>query len=242
MVSFPFGKQTSLQEKNDFWDNLITTIIALNKPCFLIGDFNEILSPADKLGGIPPHSSRFLRLHKTMNELNLMDTKTVGFPFTWRKSLNMNHNILERLDRVLIPQNCVNYLPQITVQHHPFTTSDHCLISFSLGTDTRKLKLPFRYDNAWGKERSFSKLVHKVWTKKCAGSFMHRVAHKLKLLKFYSKEWAKKRQTYNNNYYIKQAEEYLSKLYEDFLNDPANIDTHRKIKKPYNSIQQDSKP
>ena len=52
------------RDKVDFWNHLVELNNIIDLPWCLIGDFNEILCPNEKLGGQPPATIRFHRLNK----------------------------------------------------------------------------------------------------------------------------------------------------------------------------------
>jgi len=60
-----------IREKNDFWTHLIELNNVIDLPWCLMGDFNEILCPNEKLGGQPPATNRFHRLRHFLSTINV---------------------------------------------------------------------------------------------------------------------------------------------------------------------------
>lgn len=84
--------------KNEFWCDLITYCNSLSIPFVVMGDYNEIGKPCDKLGGA---STFYRRVDRLLNFTSLVPCKELpskGFPFTWRKKTHGPDNIHEKLD------------------------------------------------------------------------------------------------------------------------------------------------
>ena len=68
--------------KDAFWALLTNLVLNLNLPSIIMGDFNEISCPSDKLGGVYPNKNRFLRINNIIQNCNLVDLDTRGNEFT----------------------------------------------------------------------------------------------------------------------------------------------------------------
>ena len=60
-------------EKDAFWSFLTDYVSGLQFPWLLLGDFNEMLSPQDKLGGSPLKSTQLNRLPLFLSTSHAMD-------------------------------------------------------------------------------------------------------------------------------------------------------------------------
>lgn len=68
----------------------------------IIGDFNDLLSTTDKLGGAE-HPSWCLRgFRDVVTDCSLHDLPLIGYPFTWSRAKGKPHGIEERLDMALV--------------------------------------------------------------------------------------------------------------------------------------------
>lgn len=117
-------------------------------------------------------------------------------PFLWPKfyleeKKDGSNNIFERLDRGLANSEWLNLFPTAHIQHHTFTTSDHCQISLNLALNKSFKCPPFRFEKMWSQRSDYMALVAKVWNNRFEGSNMCCLTKKLKLLKSVSKEWNK---------------------------------------------------
>ena len=70
------------RDKDDFWNHLVELNNVIDLPWCLIGDFNEILCPNEKLGGQPPAICRFHRLNDFLAAINAECVQVSGCLFT----------------------------------------------------------------------------------------------------------------------------------------------------------------
>lgn len=87
--------------KHEFWSKLILYANNLDLSFIIIGDFNEIGSDLDKMGGAEFNSSRLNILNKHFSQEDCVDIPFFGSRFTWRKKKGGANNIFERLDKVV---------------------------------------------------------------------------------------------------------------------------------------------
>lgn len=76
-----------------------------------IGDFNVILSPNEKYGGLSL-GKRCSHFGDFMEDMDLHDLGFKGSPFTWHRG-----NLFERLDRALGNEAWVKTFPDSLVSH-----------------------------------------------------------------------------------------------------------------------------
>lgn len=84
--------------KTSLWTSISDLNIRIHSPWMLIGDFNAILSPDEKIGGNPSSSSSN-DFSSEINNLGLIDPVFVGYPFTCSNKRTGTKNIQERIDR-----------------------------------------------------------------------------------------------------------------------------------------------
>lgn len=182
--------------KSNYWQFIQQIIDNHDLPFFIMSDFNDLFASLDKWGGIEISSPRLCRLIDFASINGLIDLNYIGFPFTWRKSQDLNNTILERLDRFLIQPSIINYFDRTNLEHLPFTTSDHCCIILQLGNDNHNRKFPFRFENIWLENKHYQSIVRKVWNSHYNGSELFKLFMKQKRLKIETKMWLKH---FNNN-------------------------------------------
>ena len=98
------------------------------------------------MGGAQPHINRLKRLVEFKNQNGLHDLQTYGNEFTWRKRKFGPNNTLEKLDRVLVSHQILQWFPHILTKYHAFTSSDHCQISVNLNNNNLRKVQPFKFE------------------------------------------------------------------------------------------------
>ncbi|KAL1174946.1 hypothetical protein V6Z11_A04G051900 [Gossypium hirsutum] len=118
----PDSNSPNKQKCSDLWDILKSSIPLGNVPWVAIGDFNVILLPSEKLGGMS--TGRHCPLFGDfVDKAKLHDLGFRGPPFTWHRGL-----LFERLDMALgneawvqaFPNSLVTHLPKIKFDHRSF--------------------------------------------------------------------------------------------------------------------------
>ena len=153
-------------DKEQFWIELLQFTSTLACMFVLIGDFNEMGSPQDKVGGAAPSLSRYKRLDYIKSNYNVIDLPFSGQIFTWRKKICGENNIWERLDRVVVSPKFIEQFPSAHINHHVFRTSDHCQIQLSFMRNSNlKKATPFKLEKQWTFRKDFTIEVAKFGTK-----------------------------------------------------------------------------
>jgi len=147
------------------WNNLATVANSHNLPWIIAGDFNELLSSDDKLGGRPISLYRANIFKECLDACNMADLDFQGPRYTWTNKNDLCSLIQERLDRFFAnPDWCVLY-PEAQVTHLPRCSSDHCPVLMELEPQPSiRLNRPFRFHSFWLSDTSFPKIVQNAWS------------------------------------------------------------------------------
>ena len=110
-----------------FWECLQNLARHISLPWVLLGDFNDMISDDEKLGGLPVNRTRISAFRNYMDNCGLMDLGFHGPSFTWtNKSPCWQTIIKERLDRGLGNAEWATLFPSAEIHHLPRVKSDHC--------------------------------------------------------------------------------------------------------------------
>ncbi|XP_058760344.1 uncharacterized protein LOC131633667 [Vicia villosa] len=131
-----------------------------NLPWCIIGDFNDLLSQADKRG-LHPHPNWLCSgFQDVVAECNLTDIPLEGHPFTWIKSRGAEHMIEERLDMSLADPNWLHIFSVAKLTNLVATHSDHSPILLCCDpVDNRQTRRSFRFENWWLQEEEVVDVV-----------------------------------------------------------------------------------
>ncbi|XP_060968323.1 uncharacterized protein LOC115710989 [Cannabis sativa] len=141
----------------------------LESPRFLIGDFNEILSQSDKLGGSLRNESQIEAFRNTLDHCHLQDLPYEGDRFTWVKNRKAVTTIKERLDWVFTNHLWSSIFEVPTVSHLDFFSSDHRAIATTV-TSLHSTAAPpqkhsrFRFEKLWLADPESKEIISSCWS------------------------------------------------------------------------------
>ena len=138
-----------------FWEYLQNLALHVSLPWVLLGDFNDMISDEEKLGGLPVNRTRMSAFRNCMDNYGLIDLGFHGPHYTWTNR--------ERLDRELGNAEWATLFPTVEIHHLLKVKSDHCLILLSTDLRERKPPKPFRFEQMWLTDPTFPTLVDESW-------------------------------------------------------------------------------
>ncbi|XP_021728702.1 uncharacterized protein LOC110695776 [Chenopodium quinoa] len=99
------------------WNDLRNNLPPDYNPWMLLGDLNEVTSPAEKMGGRNFRMSQCRDLNLLADAACFVDLDFQGNPFTWHNSREGVAIIRERLDRAMANPSWLNTFPNTQVIH-----------------------------------------------------------------------------------------------------------------------------
>ena len=124
------GHPKTLQGKES-WNFLNTLSRQYKVPWLCFGDFNEILSKEEKLGGAPRPQQQMDSFRNVVDKCDFKDMGYCGLDFTWCNQQEGNDRIYLRLERAFAIVDWLDYFNNIEVHHFLDTTSNHCALLLS---------------------------------------------------------------------------------------------------------------
>jgi len=157
-----------------------------------MGDFNEMLSSSEKIGGAQLTVSKTQRLSDFLAYSKRIDANVHERIFTWKKFLR-GQLIYEKLDRVIFREDCLQLFPNYLVTNGPFTCSDHSYVLLNTApVHPPRKDTAFKCQHSWACYQDTHNLVKKRWNSHFSGTPMYRLTQKLKKLKLDLKSWSKR--------------------------------------------------
>ncbi|KAK9668763.1 hypothetical protein RND81_13G084800 [Saponaria officinalis] len=203
------------------WNRLSTLGSSIGGPWVLCGDFNAVLHPMERLGG--RSSDEEMDDFRTCIEgCGFIDSPASGCYFTWNNKQGAPTRIYSRLDRFMVNQQWLDFLPNVYAHFHNEGIFDHtpCTIQ-TRGADVSKRS--FKYFNMWSGVDDFLPCVAQTWGEYVKGTKMFSVVTRLKNLK-------KPLKLLNNNLFADvennaiRAGLYLEYVQNKLRSDPLNPD------------------
>ena len=136
----------------------------ISLPWVLLGDFNDMLSDDEKLGGLPVNRTHISAFRNCMDKCGLIDLGFHGLYFTWtNESPVWQTTIKEQLNRGLGNAEWLMLFPTTEIHHLFRVKSDHCPILLKTDPFERKPSKPFRFEQMWLTDPTFPSLIQNNW-------------------------------------------------------------------------------
>ncbi|XP_044505748.1 uncharacterized protein LOC123225703 [Mangifera indica] len=182
-LTIVYGSNNPMERKF-LWRNLINkSHMMQNFPWIILGDFNTIRDPQEKVGGATWGNYYCEDLRNCIREAELDDLRFMGHLLMWSNYSEGKRRITCKLDRALINDSWKDaFLNAMTYFLNP-SISDHSLCMVRMGTIEDCRKIPFKFFNLWTHHENFLSIVAEVWSHEVQGNPMFNVISKLKKLK-----------------------------------------------------------
>ncbi|KAI9126193.1 hypothetical protein K1719_002614 [Acacia pycnantha] len=153
------------QKRIRLWDTLLQLASGIFEPWLLAGDFNDIKTPLEQIGGGRVSELRCRRFNEWIEDCKLIDIEAKGPLFTWKgPKWEGLERVYKRLDRCLCSTSWqdrfeeaeVRVLPRLCSDHHPI------LVSSCLEQKEWRPRL-FRYEAMWKLHDYFDDVLLNSW-------------------------------------------------------------------------------
>ncbi|CAH9145483.1 unnamed protein product [Cuscuta epithymum] len=178
LVTFVYALYTVLNRKT-LWDHLANLEPTINSPWLVMGDFNCVGCPNERVGPTPPSAYNMQHLNDFKVQTNLVDCPSTGQFLTWNRG-----SLWAKLDRVLINSFWSTLDIECKTHFHDFELeSDHVASMVSIGKTCGAASRPFKFFNMWLNHENFNAILTTHWDREVYGSSQFILAKKLKDLK-----------------------------------------------------------
>lgn len=100
-VTIVYAKYSTVQ-RLDLWNDIFQVANKIDGPCMIGGDFNVVLIPKEKIGGLSVSDADHEDFDYCISACELNEVPFKGIPLTRWNGRADNECIFERLDRILI--------------------------------------------------------------------------------------------------------------------------------------------
>lgn len=150
------------ETRKDMWRALIEMQGAVHGPWIVLGDFNTVFGPGEKVGGRPLSSDVYDFIADILLQVSLADLKWRGVKFTWSNCSAGLARIQCKLDRVLVNDLWVQEFSDSEAQFLPPLASDHSLGLVRV-VRSAPVRRTFKFFNVWIKQPGFMEVVRAAW-------------------------------------------------------------------------------
>ncbi|CAE6157413.1 unnamed protein product [Arabidopsis arenosa] len=152
----------SQSERHYLWDHLKHISLTRNDSWLLIGDFNEILSNSEKIGGPPREEWTFREFRNMVSSCDLVDIRSKGDRFSWVGERH-THTVKCCLDRAFINTEAAATFPFAELEFLEFAGSDHKPLLLSMENTATTRTKSFFFDKRLVDIPHFKRCVKEGW-------------------------------------------------------------------------------
>ncbi|KAH7848430.1 hypothetical protein Vadar_002675 [Vaccinium darrowii] len=187
-ATFVYGCPTKAG-KEQVWEDIKEIGRFERLPWLCMGDFNEILSCTDKLGGKSCNQQRIALFHDMLNSCGLVDLEFKGPKFTWRNNRVGRDLIMERIDMAFAESKWRELYDKALVFVEPAIGSDHNPLILNTEFPLQKVGRPFKFESFWTTEEDCRGIISASWLQRQEGPNMVKLCKKLRECKDKLKKW-----------------------------------------------------
>ncbi|KAF7139019.1 hypothetical protein RHSIM_Rhsim07G0114000 [Rhododendron simsii] len=187
-ATFVYGCPTHAG-KEKVWNELRKIADMEQLPWMCVGDFNQVLSVGDNIGGNLPDPGRIMAFNDMLNECGLVDLGCKGPRFTWRNNRSEGGFIMERIDMAFANMDWRERFDTALVFVEVAVGSDHNPLLINTNFSLNKIQRPFRFESLWTTEDECHCIIAKAWNHTFVGSEMFQLCKKLRGCKDDLKVW-----------------------------------------------------
>ena len=123
-----FYGQPDTSKREETWQILEAFGHSNVLPWLCIGDYNEILSNSEKLGGQLRPTRQMDRFREIVDLCQFRDLGYTGARYTWSRHFENGDSVWARLDRALANEEWMRKFANARVVHISTIESDHCML------------------------------------------------------------------------------------------------------------------
>ncbi|KAK4273760.1 hypothetical protein QN277_017095 [Acacia crassicarpa] len=160
-ATFVYGPPKE-KDRRVVWNILRSLAVNDLEPWLAVGDFNDLLSQAEKEGGLPRAMRKIINFQKVVSDCNLIDLEFKGSKFTWCNN-RPNALVRERLDRALGNAAFRDDFDHAMVFNVEPLGSDHHALVVDCWYCEEKSPKQFKFEASWVQHEEFLQIVAEGW-------------------------------------------------------------------------------
>ncbi|KAM0913489.1 hypothetical protein ACQ4PT_012126 [Festuca glaucescens] len=157
--------RTELRKRT--WDVLQYLKSQDDLPWLCMGDFNEVVSQLEQLGGNPRSQANMAGFRDCLEHCGLSDLGYKGYDFTWNNKREGDENVQVRLDRGTATASFLDLYPLTTVEHIVTEESDHMALLVRVQDEPPRNNLAsrrgFQFEEMWLKHEGYEEMITTAW-------------------------------------------------------------------------------
>ncbi|XP_058776279.1 uncharacterized protein LOC131650591 [Vicia villosa] len=170
-----------LEKRKILWEHIDRLGDSIHLPWIVIGDYNNVLTYKDRIGGNRVALNEYADLVDMMEKNGLFEAETKGSHFTWSNKHSFGA-IYSRIDRLIGNSLWFSTYQDIIVEILPPHISDHSPIRVRTLAAQHRRKHTFKFLNCVTTRTGYHETVNNCWRQQVQGTPMQLLWHKMKKL------------------------------------------------------------
>ncbi|XP_058739151.1 uncharacterized protein LOC131611041 [Vicia villosa] len=226
-----------LELRRKLWKEIIKIHSTQTGPWCAIGDYNNVASAQDRIGGKLVGIHEYCDLIHMMQITEMAEMDNVGEHFTW-SNRHITGTIYSRIDRAICNSDWFLKYNNHTLSVLPPNLSDHSMLFISGPAEGRRNN-HFKFNNYLLDINGFQVMAKESWEKPVRGSAMQRLWFKLQRLKKDVKRFSR-----DNGNLMSTLQDVRAKLHQAQLElsnnrqDPSIIERIKQLSNDINMIHE----
>ncbi|OMO84106.1 Endonuclease/exonuclease/phosphatase [Corchorus olitorius] len=155
----------------------------------ILGDFNQVLSPEDKISDTSCSLSGADEFRSCLDKCKVTEVTNKGIHFTWSNRREKGQCTWERLDRAFANAEWFQTFGNAVSTNLPISVSDHSPLWVQFERRDTFRKRPYRFEMMWTTNPQCEEIIRKSWNQVVSGSAAYKVVQKVKFARDELKNW-----------------------------------------------------
>lgn len=222
-----------LDERRVLWHDIELLSMQIHGSWILMGDFNNVLTAQDRIGGVVVHQSEYCDLVGMMDRVGLHEVDSIGDFYTWHNKHSQDP-IYSRIDRVLGNMDWFQNFQHPQFEVLEASISDHAMLRLRLVEPKVLMRRQFRFINSVVEAPNFLNLVSDNRPEHLEGRPMYVLWRKLKRVQPVIQQLQRKFSCIKEQ--VIRARENLKQAQNLLMGDRMNVEIIEKVKTCTNDV------
>ncbi|XP_070057680.1 uncharacterized protein [Nicotiana tomentosiformis] len=181
-MTIVYGYNT-VEQRRDLWQQLNSLSQTITKPWIILGDFNSISSPQDRLKGATVTSYEIKDFTECIQQLMLNELTWKGDYYTWKNKQQGGDRIWSRIDRAFGNAEWMVKYGHLLNEYKLPHISDDCSMMITTNVREPRIRTTFKFFDVWATHENFLHLVEDNWKQRYHSHTMRNIWIKQKELR-----------------------------------------------------------
>ncbi|XP_015160426.1 uncharacterized protein [Solanum tuberosum] len=148
-----------IHDRVQLWEDLKQKVVNTQEPMICMGDFNAVLTGADRINGNPVQEMEIKDFNEFMIDAGMTELKAIGREYTWS-----NGCICSKIDRAIVNAEWMLNINQVEINVMQPGTSDHSPLCLELDSNMRGNHKAFKIFNCIAAHPDLLPKVKEAWS------------------------------------------------------------------------------